>query len=892
MPTITKSKNGQNETGLIDIVINPSVDEERGRCWELDFSSQFPVSSIVEKDEITTVQVGFPHEGYSIETRLVNNKMQGESTLCSNEDILVAELHFEGGIAEGPCKLYDSSGYLFFEGRFHNGYRSGKGKEYNQEGNVIFEGYYSMGKRIHVDMLNEMDGYWKEYDEKGKLLSISKRNYDSGEKEGICYYYDTKGNINRIMEVEEGKEVEYNGYCKIYDEPHKVWFEGFVKNGKRRLNLIRLSEMDGYWKEYDENGKLLSISERNDRNGEKEGICYYYDENGDISRIMEVEEGKEVEYNGYCKLYDEPHKVWFEGFVKNGKRRMNLIRLSEMDGYWKEYDEKGTLLSISKRNDDSGEKEGICYYYDTKGNISRITEVKKGIENEYNGYCKLYDEPHKTWFEGFVKNGKRRMNLIRLSEMDGYWKEYDEKGTLLSISKRNDDSGEKEGICYYYDTKGNISHVTEVQEGIENEYNGYCKIYDEPHKVWFEGLVKNGIRQGLGREYNCSRSVASEVFYEDGKKLRREVDCRKKGYWKEYDEQDQIVNICKRDENGTFCGICYRYNTNGKIIRISEWKDGKETTLIKTFNGNQMTEFRNGVKYYEGEFIDSLYLDYMRNGQGKEFDANGRTMIYKGYFVNGKRHGRGALYKNKKIAYDGDWIRGRKKKKYYAMVWGHSIVCIVFIVSIIVVMYIINVWMGISFTVVLIIALLCCLRWYYCRIRCGLDYQMAKLMHRPNLRYGNWYCRLTREFYPPLYVESIEIGNKCFSRVQAFKIDGLNRLKTIKIGNNSFTQVKQEWFNSYHNDDEWNAMLNNQSKSFHILNCESLESIQIGRYSFSDFAGEFELKNLPQLQSIHIGTIGCTSDNFFYSSFVIRGIELILNIVMIRSSKSTIHYIR
>ena len=169
---------------------------------------------------------------------------------------------------------------------------------------------------------------------------------------------------------------------------------------------------------------------------------------------------------------------------------------------------------------------------------------------------------------------------------------------------------------------------------------------------------------------------------------------------------------------------------------------------------------------------------------------------------------------------------------------------------------------------------------------------MAKLMHRPNLRFSNWCCRLTREFYPPLYVESIEIGDDCFSRVQTFKIDGLNRLKTIRIGNNSFTQVKQEWFNSYHNDDEWNAMLNNQSKSFHILNCESLESIQIGEYSFSDFAGDFELKNLPQLRSIQIGTIGRDSSNFFCSSLLIRGIELILNIVMIRSSKSTIHYIR
>ena len=79
---------------------------------------------------------------------------------------------------------------------------------------------------------------------------------------------------------------------------------------------------------------------------------------------------------------------------------------------------------------------------------------------------------------------------------------------------------------------------------------------------------------------------------------------------------------------------------------------------------------------------------------------------------------------------------------------------------------------------------------------------------------------------------------------------------------------------------------NDSSKSFHILNCESLESIQIGERSFSDYAGEFELKNLPQLQYIQFD-----SCNFCHSSFVIQSIELILNIVMNRSSKSTIHYI-
>ena len=114
-------------------------------------------------------------------------------------------------------------------------------------------------------------------------------------------------------------------------------------------------------------------------------------------------------------------------------------------------------------------------------------------------------------------------------------------------------------------------------------------------------------------------------------------------------------------------------------------------------------------------------------------------------------------------------------------------------------------------------------------------------------------------------VESIEIGNDSFESVQTFQIDGLNRLKTIKIGKNSFTQKKNGF-----GDDEW--------KSFHILNCESLESIRIGQYSFSDYAGDFELKNLPQLQSIQIGTIESNSSNFFCSSFVIRSIKLILNI--------------
>ena len=129
----------------------------------------------------------------------------------------------------------------------------------------------------------------------------------------------------------------------------------------------------------------------------------------------------------------------------------------------------------------------------------------------------------------------------------------------------------------------------------------------------------------------------------------------------------------------------------------------------------------------------------------------------------------------------------------------------------------------------------------------------------------NWSCNdadyTIFDFSRFSIVESIEIGDDCFGSVKTFKIDGLNRLKTIKIGNNSFTQLKES---------NWNyRKANTQSKSFHILNCESLESIQIGEYSFRDYGGDFELKNLPQLQSIQF-----SSYNFYNRSFVLRGIVM------------------
>ena len=117
-------------------------------------------------------------------------------------------------------------------------------------------------------------------------------------------------------------------------------------------------------------------------------------------------------------------------------------------------------------------------------------------------------------------------------------------------------------------------------------------------------------------------------------------------------------------------------------------------------------------------------------------------------------------------------------------------------------------------------------------------------------------------------LEELIIGDDSFMYVNEFVINELNELKSLVIGDRSFRK---------------NGNTNDESRSFSILNCIELKSIEIGRYSFSDYAGGFELINLPKLSTIKIGEIGTVSSNFYFSSFVIKGtIDMIL--IMNRSS--------
>ena len=114
---------------------------------------------------------------------------------------------------------------------------------------------------------------------------------------------------------------------------------------------------------------------------------------------------------------------------------------------------------------------------------------------------------------------------------------------------------------------------------------------------------------------------------------------------------------------------------------------------------------------------------------------------------------------------------------------------------------------------------------------------------------------------------NIVIGDECFFHVQRFTLDSLPQLRTIKIGINSFTKKLNGWEE-------------NKSRSFNISNCTSLISITIGQYSFSDYGGDFELVNLPKLESLYIGIFDKESWNFSNSSLILRDLPMLKSVIL------------
>ena len=107
-------------------------------------------------------------------------------------------------------------------------------------------------------------------------------------------------------------------------------------------------------------------------------------------------------------------------------------------------------------------------------------------------------------------------------------------------------------------------------------------------------------------------------------------------------------------------------------------------------------------------------------------------------------------------------------------------------------------------------------------------------------------------------LKKLVIGDYCFMYVNKVKLTAMNPLKIVEIGTNSFTQHK-------------NNVGNDPNRHFYLKDCPHLKSLNMGRFSFSDYT-VIEIESVDALEVIEIGVLNAWSPSFYYASLELKSI--------------------
>ncbi len=464
------------------------------------------------------------------------------------------------------------------------------------------------------------------------------------------------GNIIHAQQT----DIDPNGYNKFYYDDGTLSSEGYMTNGKP----------NGYWKNYHPNGQLKS--EGNRRDFLLDSTWKFFNEEGKITLEINYLEGKK---NGYRTTYqgDEVLKDHFENDVQQG-----YSLLLYPNG-----------LTKMKTPFVNGLEEGVAREYDLEGTITQLITYRKGYVlersriNRYDsdslahGLWKwFYEEEELLRLEGSFKHGLK----------NGYFKDYDKEGNLLSVVKYIDgekiekaEELEKLDVRTDYYPDGSVKIVATynkdgVPEGVRREYDNKGKVEKafifRHGRIIAEGIFTNsGKKEGLWKEYYPDGTLKATGSYENDLKV---------GDWKFYYINGQLEqqgeHIAGEPE-----GIWKWYYKSGKLLREESFMNGLADGVLTEYDeeGNIITQGdfiegkKDGLWFYKvGDNKDEgVYADGFRNGKWTAYYAEG-NLSFEGKFVDDLPNGEHIWYwPNGRIKMQGRYVMGQKQgdwRKYDA----------------------------------------------------------------------------------------------------------------------------------------------------------------------------------------------------------------------------------
>lgn len=429
-----------------------------------------------------------------------------------------------------------------------------------------------------------------------------------------------------------------NGYNKFYYENGKLSSEGWMKDGKP----------DGYWKNYYKNGKVKI--EGNRKNFLLDSIWRFYDEKGRVTKTINYLIGKK---EGLTQVFDTSGNILYSENYTNDYKQ-GLTRYFYTSGKTK------SIIPFEK-----GKQEGLAYEFSEDSVVTSITTYKSGILQGFEKINQVDKDNKKQgiWKEFYDNKQIKKEQKFSDDSLDGYVKEYDKKGNLLSTKK--------------YSFGKQIKNAPEIAN-----VEVYREIFEDG-TLKYEGVYVDGVEIGTHYKYvqkwRCDSSLfrrddTTDIFvnrlvcrnvpipdsaieYFDGVVVGRgAVDSIRNriGVWTEYHNtgEFQAKGVYL---NGQRVGDWVFYYTNGNVEQKGKYdKKGRAQGIWKWF-------------YEDGKLMrEENYINDKRDGILTDYDEEGNIEL-QGMLVEGRKEGRWK-YETKEYLEYGNYLNDEPDslwKSYY-----------------------------------------------------------------------------------------------------------------------------------------------------------------------------------------------------------------------------------
>ncbi len=390
-------------------------------------------------------------EGETIEENFVDDIKQGLTTYYYPNNTVFRTINYDNGLEDGLAKEFADDGRVVLLTTYRKGFmvsrerinrldsetrKQGHWKFFHENGLVKLEGFFLNDQR---------NGYFKEYDQAGKLITATKwiEGQQQKDAEELAklevvrdYYPDGKVAIFQTFKngVPHGVRREYSTAGEIT--------AGYVyQDGKRIADGITREDgvRNGPWKDYYPGGELRA--EGNYQDGKMVGKWKFYQLNG------------RVEQTGEYDKQGRPVGKWLWYYPSGNLLREENYIAGKPDGMMTEFSEEGDIIAEGDYID--GEEEGQWSY--DLGNFK-----------EKGGYS--YGLRHGIW-EHFYSDGTLRfVGEFVDGKPNGKHITYWDNGKIKDEVTFN--MGIREGNAFSYDYNGALIITITYRSGAEISYDG------------------------------------------------------------------------------------------------------------------------------------------------------------------------------------------------------------------------------------------------------------------------------------------------------------------------------------------------------------------------------------------------------------------------------------